>query len=69
MAFETSTTVAVYTNAGYHYEARAADGAVSLNYLEGDKSEKQLCFASLDEMEAVAMAMLSAVKAHSTNKT
>ena len=62
MAFETGITLTVYADRDYFYEVDIAE-ELSLTYKEIDrKDDIRLDFGSLDEMEAVAKAMLKAVK-------
>jgi hypothetical protein len=66
--FETSVTVSVYPDPDYHFEISAGD-MIKVEYVDhsqgASKSNERrfdISFGSLDEMEAVAQAMLKAVK-------
>lgn len=61
MAIETGITLTVYADPDYHFEVTVFD-ELSLSYVEGDRMRENIGFGSLDEMEAVAKAMLKAVK-------
>lgn len=66
MSIPTSTTIEVFADPDYHYALTASEDAFILRYFEGKerKMEREVFFASAEEMEAVACAMLKAVKAH-----
>lgn len=57
---ETSITITVYADPDYHYEV-ISDELLSLDYVEGDRRE-HIGFGSIDEMIAVAKAMLKVVE-------
>ena len=62
MALETGITLTVYADVDYRYEVNVAD-EIDLTYKEdGRDRDLRIGFGSLDEMEAVARAMLNAVK-------
>jgi hypothetical protein len=62
MTIETGITLTVYADADYWYEVDIAE-ELTLTYKErGREVDIRLGFGSLDEMEAVARAMLKAVK-------
>jgi len=65
MTIATSLTISVYPDPDYHFEISAADDEINLRYFEGKPRvvERELAFASLEEMEAVAHAMLDVVAA------
>lgn len=66
---ETNVTIGVHTDPSYHYEVYVGD-VIELVYYEGvsDGTEHarkgDIAFGSVEEMEAIALAMLRAVKAH-----
>jgi len=73
MSFETDVTIGVYTDKDYHYEVTLGEEN-TLNYMEtrvkpeDDKpisfeTVAYISFGSLAEVEAVAQAMLRAVRA------
>lgn len=61
MTIETGVTFTVYADPDYHFEVEASD-EYSVTYVDHQVSQKvNIGFGSLDEMEAVARAMLKAV--------
>jgi hypothetical protein len=58
------TTLTVYTGDCYHYEATVnPDGELAIVYVDGAHNQRvEITFASKEEMQAVANAMLHAVK-------
>ena len=65
MTIATSLTISVHPDPDYHFEVSAADDEINLRYFEGKPRamERDVAFASLEEMEAVAHAMLDVVSA------
>jgi hypothetical protein len=65
MTIETSITISVYPDPDYHFEVLAGD-VIKVEYVEHSNevhAERRfdVSFGSLDEMEAVAHAMLKVV--------
>lgn len=63
---ETGMTLTIYADHDYHFKIHVED-LLSLEYIEFDLDHKpiprqDISFGSVDEMEAVAKAMLRAVK-------
>lgn len=59
---ETGTTITVYADPDYHYEV-ILDGELSLDYVESNPQRRDhIGFGSIDEMIAVAKAMLRAAE-------
>jgi hypothetical protein len=58
---ETGVTFTVYANPDYHFEVEASD-EYGVTYVDHQITQRvTVSFGSLDEMEAVARAMLKAV--------
>jgi hypothetical protein len=59
---ETDITINVYPDPNYHFEVTSSD-AIRVTYVERINMEHRfdISFGSLDEMEAVAIAMLKVV--------
>ncbi len=62
---ETSITISVYPDPDYHFEVHAGD-VINVEYVEHGRNGTEdrrvdVAFGSLDEMEAVAKAMLKVV--------
>lgn len=64
MAITTSVSIEVLAYPDYHYSATASEDHFSLRYLEGPQRQvkREICFASAEEMTAVAEAMLKTVR-------
>jgi hypothetical protein len=62
MTIETGIMLTVYANEKYRYEVEATDEYNVIQYVEANEDPISISFASLDEMEAVAKAMLKTVK-------
>lgn len=65
MALETGITLTVYADQDYSYDVKVNASTISVNYVESRLTrdrDTELRFGSLEEMEAVAKAMLKAVK-------
>lgn len=54
--------ITVAPDESYQYDITAADWTLELSYTEGQKEMGNITFGSLEEMEEVAKAMLTAVK-------
>lgn len=61
MTMQTGTQITVYADQDYSYRA-SYDEDIQLSYIEGVFEKKTIHFGSLEEMEAVANAMLKLVK-------
>lgn len=61
MAIETGVTLSVYADHDYRFDVEVSD-EFSVVYVENGKEGSRVSFGSLDEMEAVAKAMLKAIK-------
>lgn len=61
MNIQTGITVEVFPDSEYRYEVSVNDELISLNYFE-EGQEREIAFGSLDELEAVANAMLKVAK-------
>jgi hypothetical protein len=62
MAIETGITLTVYADPDYRFEVEVSD-EYSVTYIDGQVDQRiNIGFGSLEEMEAVAQAMLKAVK-------
>jgi len=60
--FEASIDLTIYADAEYKYMVHSGD-AISIAYVERSTTRKvELSFGSMEEMEAVAIAMLKVVK-------
>lgn len=66
MSIETAITIEVLADPDYHFAVSISDGETALRYIEGRgmvrAMEREIIFASDDEMIAVAEAMLKAAK-------
>lgn len=68
MSIETSVTIGVYPDHSYNYEVYVDGEELSLIYKEDNietrerKERTRIGFGSIEEMEAVAQAMLRAVR-------
>ena len=64
MSISTSIALTIHTDPDYHFTATAADDQFSLSYFEDGKrvTEREIGFASAEEMIAVAEAMIRAAK-------
>jgi len=59
---ETGLTISVYADRHYHYEVQC-NGEFSLLYVENGREDKPyISFGSIEEMEAVATAMLKTAR-------
>jgi hypothetical protein len=61
MSIPTSLTIEVFPDDDYHYSVTVNNETNSLQYHE-EKMEKEITFASIEEMKAVANAMLRAAE-------
>jgi hypothetical protein len=65
MNIVTDTVINVYSDSEYHYSALVSDEELGVTYTETDgERKKEISFGSIEEMEAVANAMLRAVRTH-----
>ena len=72
MTIETTITIAVYPDPEYHFEVSAGD-TIQVTYIErANKNHYErrcdVTFGSLDEMEAVAKAMLKVIAVAQSTK-
>ena len=59
---ETGVTITVYADEDYRYIIGSAPDKLELLYAEDSGNHSSVTFGSIEEMEAVAQAMLKAVK-------
>ena len=59
---ETGITLSIYPGEGYHYDVVANIEDIELVYKEDDVEKSRVSFGSIEEMEAVAKAMLRAAQ-------
>ena len=64
MTIATAVSIEVHADPDYHYSTTASVDCFSLRYHEGPQRrvEREICFASAEEMTAVAEAMLKTVR-------
>lgn len=62
---QTTTTMSVYVNDDYTHVVSVDGDEMFIEYKEFNRTQcERISFGSLDEMEAVALAMLKAVRTH-----
>lgn len=59
---ETGITLSIYPGDGYHYDVAANIDNISLIYNENGVEKSRVNFGTIEEMEAVAKAMLRAAQ-------
>ena len=59
---ETGITLSVYPGDGYHYDIVVNIEDIELVYKEDDVEKSRVAFGTIEEMEAVAKAMLRAAQ-------
>lgn len=62
---ETTTKITIHVDCEYEYDVEASSDTIQLSYreiLSDSHTQVDIAFATLDEMEAVAQAMLRVVK-------
>lgn len=65
MSIVFDTRINVFPDPDYHYEISVSDEQLNLTYHEGDDDHtRSLNFGSIEEMQAVAEAMLRAIRTH-----
>ena len=64
MKIETGITLTVYADHDYHFDVSVLSDEMSVTYVEAefDTHGQRLSFGSIEEMQAVAHAMLKAIE-------
>jgi hypothetical protein len=59
---ETGITLSIYPGDGYHYDVVANIDEIAVVYKDDDVEKTRVSFGTIEEMEAVAKAMLRAAQ-------